>query len=94
MNRPANIQAATYAWRTVDCTECGGEGVILESCRWAGEAYGEWVEAHCAECDGAGEVDASCAECDVIRPLNADGICSGCASELVEVEYLKSGVML
>ena len=72
MNRPANIQAATYAWRTVDCLACS-EGKIERT--YSGGFY----SIGCAECDGAGEVDASCAECDVIRPLNADGVCSDCA---------------
>ena len=39
-----------------DCETCGGEGVVVEFRRYAGEAVaGEPVEVICPDCEGTGE---------------------------------------
>lgn len=71
--------------RTQPCGDCY-EGKYESRGR-----YG-YIEHVCETCDGLGEIDCACAECNVIRPLNDDGLCRDCSSLIeLEVEELPNG---
>lgn len=67
----------TFRARTSDCPDCH-EGKYESRGR-----YG-YIEHICETCDGLGEVDCACAECNVIRPLNDDGLCRDCSRFLAD----------
>lgn len=70
----------------VACPECEGTGGGCAPVRWAGEAYGEWVETRCERCGGRGVVPAVCRTCHRTAPCDRDAeACAECLEPLAPV---------
>lgn len=77
MNSPLPI--LTFSYRTQACSECDGDRFIAEPARWAGEAYGEWVDVPCHACSDGTE-PVLCKGCEKATALDDDDLCRDCSS--------------